>query len=153
MAPLLHKAITDLLEARNVLRLAVEEQQDYWEILKKLAIPENSAIASFFTCFDDIEYSGEIYQLINICWFYANTSDYEALLHTLWYQRPGGTLSKNFVPISFFQGEKILLYNTEAGTVYFVNEAEITRISSGDFTPQWADFNLFLLWFFGLPIG
>ena len=147
---MIDEKIKNYLDLRGVPRLSELGRQKYTDVLTELGIPISSNAADFFLTYDEISFSGKSYQIFHICWSFINTDDYEILLKNLWEKRPWGVLSKNYIPLSSFEGEKIFIYNYQNDSVSLVSELEINDIIASKFQPQWENLNAFLIWFFGL---
>ena len=130
--------------------LNLVEDPECDRLLIDLGVSLDSDFGEFQRFATEITFIGTGPELWNICWFSLNTGDFSSTTKFYWEKRPWGTLPKNFIPCSAYEGEAILLYDTISQGVYYVNELEINEIIAGDFTAQWSSFNHFLEHFFSL---
>jgi hypothetical protein len=147
---MISNTVKEAIDLLNIPRLSEAGRQKYSSALDELGVPQNSNLADFFLTYDEIGFSGKSYQLFHICWAYLNTHDYSILLKNLWEKRPWGILSRNYIPLSPFEGEKIFIYNLANDSVSLVSELEINELIANTFIPQWKSFESFLIWFFEL---
>ncbi|CAM2891089.1 SMI1/KNR4 family protein [Prescottella defluvii] len=122
---------------------------EYRDALSRLGVDESSDFAQFYLHAEDgptfISKNREIYQ---ICWFLLNSSDYSSSLART---RDALKLPAEYLPLDNFQGEYGFFYNKASGQVMRLGlGSEWLEFTEGRLTPQWADFNSFLEWYFDL---
>jgi hypothetical protein len=124
------------------------EDTNYQSVIIDLGIRLDTAFADFNLHTNNITFSGQSYEIYNVCWFAINSTYYNQIEN----MQSALKLPKEYIPLDSFEGEGGLFYNRNTEEVIEIELGQkLNDFLEGKMQPQWKNFNSFLEWYFEIP--
>ncbi|QSI04590.1 hypothetical protein [Treponema pedis] len=123
------------------------EDTNYQKVMLDLGIKLDAAFAQFNLYTNAVTFSGQAYDIYNVCWFAINSTYSEQIEN----MQSALNLPEEYIPLDSFEAEGGFFYNLKTGEVLELELGQkLIDFQNGQLQPQWKDFNSFLEWFFEL---
>ncbi len=123
------------------------EDKQYEKAIADLGISFDTDFADFNLHTNAVTFSGQAYDIYNVCWFLINSTYLEQIDN----MQKALKLPSEYIPLDSFEGDGGCFYNRKTGEVLEVELGQkLIDFLSGNLQPQWQTFNDFLEWHFEL---